>query len=62
MTGSFSAAADASSSAMRESDELRRMLCSKTGTPGSFSLAKVATKSTAGDRVRTELEEGAREG
>jgi len=62
MTGSFSAAAEASSSAMRESDELRRMLCSKTGTPGSFSLAKVATKSTAGESIRTELWEGAIEG
>ena len=48
----------ASSSAMSECEEPRRMLCSSTGTPGLFSLANVATKSTAGERVRTDLMRG----
>ena len=34
---------------MSEQDELRRIECSNTGTPGSFSLANVATKSAIGD-------------
>ena len=43
---------------MREHDELRRIECSRMGTPGSFSLANVATKSIITIIIEEEGEEG----